>query len=820
MGTTTAYRTRQRLLAAAAACLGILCNPAMSASPPAASDLATSARTKAIAFEPNRGQSDDAVRFIARGGDYTVFLTATEVVFSPRSPNAQAVRMTLVGANRSPATIAANALPGKVNYVPGSGPQARLTDIPTYGKVRYAGVYPGVDLVFYDNQGTLEYDFVVAPGADPDVIALAFDGVRAIAIDDRDGALVLHTQDGQLRHSAPLVYQEDARERTRVAGKWVFTGAHEVGVRMSPYDRARPLVIDPLISYSSYLGGRGDDLGWDVALDAGGNVYVTGATTSPTFPGATPRGTTSSAAFVTKLNAAGQLLYSTFLLDTDERGATGIAVDSAGNAYVTGQTSLYRATGSNDVFVAKLDAFGRTLRPAGYFVTFGGSRIDTGQRIAVDGSGNAFVAGVTASGNFPITSGAFRRVPAGGRDAFVTKINAAGTSIAYSTLLGGSGDDSANDIALDALGNAYVAGSTESIDFPVTAAAWQRSHRGCDAYGNCAKTAFVTKVNAWGSGLVYSTYLGGSGVAQETYAEGIAVDGAGQAYVTGATSADNFPTTAGVVQPNAGYPLCFYRQCTDAFVTKLNASGSGLVYSTYLMGETLDAGNGIAVDTAGNAYVAGSTASRFFPIVDAFQPIGGSHENGFVTKLNANATRIVWSSYLGGVGTAQNFAGASVATAIAVDALGRAHVTGETYATNFPTSTGAAQRFFGGCTSTLYACSDGFVTRIAASGPGVAQATTIRMTSTRAVIGGTISATWSGIANPSDWDTIHLFPLGSSDEPWEVWGGWYATGAATGTVQIPLPPGLEAGWYELRYSAFNDLYGPAARSSPFQVVAF
>ena len=319
--------------------------------------------------------------------------------------------MNMLGANPSSTAAPSNELPGKVNYVPGTGPEARLTNIPTYGKVRYDAVYPGIDLVYYDNQGHLEYDFVVGPGADPKVIELAFDGARAIDIDD-DGALVLHTGRGDPTSRRLSCTRSATMRRERIAGHWVRTGAG-VGVRVGPYDRERPLVIDPLLTYSSYLGGSGDDWGMDIALDTAGNTYVAGGTTSPNFPGATPRATTSDAAFVTKLNAAGQLLYSTYLLETDERGATGIAVDPMGNAYVTGRTSHWRATASNDVFVAKLDAFGRVLRPSGYFVTFGGNLIDWGNRIAVDDAGNAYVAGVTEGGTFPTTPGAFRRVPAG-----------------------------------------------------------------------------------------------------------------------------------------------------------------------------------------------------------------------------------------------------------------------------------------------------------------------------------------------------------------------------------------------------------------------
>jgi hypothetical protein len=820
-------RTQGRLVTATMMCLALFGAPANDAT--ARSDsgagIVTEARGRSLAFEPNRGQTADGVRFIARGSDYTAFLTADEAVLVPRArrnapASDDAVRMKLVGANASSETAVADALPGKVNYVPESGPVTHLTGIPTYGKVRYEDVYPGIDVVWYDNQGRLEYDFVVSPGADPDVIALDFAGTQSIDIED-DGALVLRTSAGTIRQPAPVVYQERDDVREPVAGRWFPIGSQRVGIRLASYDRARPLVIDPLLTYSSYLGGRGDDWGMDIAVDAAGNTYVAGGTTSPDFPGAPTRSSTADAAFVSKLSASGVLLYSTYLLQTDERGATGIAVDALGNAYVTGRTSLWRATAGNDVFVAKLDAFGRVARPSGYFFTFGGTGIDWGNRIAVDGAGNAFVTGVTSGGTFPTTTGAFRRIQAGGNDAFVTKVNAAGTGFVWSTLLGGSGDDSANDIARDIAGNVYVTGSTQSIDFPVSAGAYQRTHRGCDTTWlvMCSKTVFVTKLNASGTGLAYSTYLGGSGIDQESIAEGIAVDGAGNAYVTGVTSADNFPTTAGVVQPNAGYPLCYYEACTDAFVTKLNTSGSALVYSTYLVGETQDYANGIAIDSAGNAYIAGGTSSRYFPLQNAFQPKKGSHEDAFVVKLNANASRFLYSSYLGGAGNGNDLAGASAATGIAVDMQGRAHVTGLTSASDFPTSAGAAQRIAGGCNNAFYGCSDAFVTRVAATGAGVAQATSVAMASTRAVRGSYVSVTWSGMPAPTPWDTLNLYPLGSSDEPYDVWGGWYTTGAANGTVQLWLPATLATGWYELRLWSSTGFYGPVARSSPFQLFA-
>jgi hypothetical protein len=776
---------------------------------------------QSVAFEPNRGQTAADVRYIGRARDYTVFLTGTEAVFAPRLSKrlgvheVETVRMRLLDANATPIVVAADELAGKVNYVSGSHPDAQLTGIPTYASVRYYAVYPNVDLVYRDNAGQLEYDFVVHPDGDPSAISLAFVGAKSSEIDDT-GALKLTTLTGEMRQVLPAIYQERDGARDRVEGRWVRTGAQTFSVSVDDYDRTRPLVIDPLIMYSSYLGGSSGDWGMDISLDAAGNIYVAGGTTSINFPGATPRTSTATAGFVTKFTASGQILYSTYLLDTDNRGATGISVDPVGNAYVTGGTGNWRATAANDVFVAKLDAFGRVARPGGYFITFGSNVVDYGNRIAVDGAGNVYVAGVTNGSGFPTTTGAFRRTWAGGTDGFVTKVNAAGTAFVYSTLLGGRDDDSANDIAIDINGNAFVTGSTESSDFPVTAAGYQRTHRACYNADYCSKTAFVTKVNPWGTGLAYSTYLGGSGIDQETVAGGIAVDTAGSAYVTGSTRADNFPTTVGVIQPTAGEPLCYYTLCTDAFVTKLNPAGSALMYSTYLYGNAQDDATSIAVDGAGNAYVTGSTVSDYFPIVNAFQPKSHSFKDAFVVKLNNTATRLLYSSYLGGRSTAGE-SGPSIGSAIAVDALGRAFVTGWTEATDFPVTAGAAQPRAGACFDTIYGCSDAFVTKIDASGAGATQATWVKMASAAARVGTSIAAQWSGLAGPTAWDWIGIYPLGHSDQPYEIWGGWYTTGTSAGTIQMPLPATLAPGWYELRLWSDNDFWGPVARSTPFQV---
>jgi hypothetical protein len=310
----------------------------------------------------------------------------------------------------------------------------------------------------------------------------------------------------------------------------------------------------------------------------------------------------------------------------------------------------------------------------------------------------------------------------------------------------------------------------------------------------------------------------GTGSFQESVAEAIAIDATGHAYVTGATTADNFPTTPGVIQPDAGERLCFNEVCTDAFVTKLNPTGSALVYSTYLFGEAQEEGIGIAVDQAGNAFVGGSTVSTYFPIVAAFQPQAPSYQNGFLVKLNADASRLLYSSYLGAPAGPDSSEGPSAISAVAIDSAGNAYVAGSTSATDFPTTAGAIQRTAGGCDDTIYGCGDAFVAKIAASGPGFAPPTTVRMNSARATAGATIEAVWAGVAAPNANDSIGLYQLGRSDVLWEVFGGWNTTGTAGGRMSIALPAELKSGWYELRLrSGDPSQFRVLARSEPFQV---
>jgi Beta-propeller repeat len=626
-----------------------------------------------LSFEPNQGQTDARVKFLARASGYTLFVTADEAVFARRDGSVE--RMKLLGANHKLLFEPLDKQPGISNYFIGNDPSKWRTNIDNYGKVALRDVYPGIDLIFYGNERQLEYDWVVAPGGDPKLIHAKWEGPSQVT-KNADGDLVLSASLGvSMIQRKPVILQDGKR----IEGGYVVRG-REVAFELAKYDVAKPLVIDPVLVYSTYLGGSGSDEGKGIAVDASGNAYVTGSTQSTDFPttsplqagkGGVPRFITSNA-FVTKINAAGSAkLYSTYLGGSRSDQGNGIAVDGSGNAYVTGSslgnfptTSPLQASfgGGYDAFVTKINAAGSALV---YSTYLGGSGIDIGYGIAVDGVGNVYVTGHTTSTNFPTTNplqGSFGGGSSFGQDAFVTKINAAGSAYAYSTYLGGSGDDIGRGIAVDGSGNAYVTGQTNSTNFPTTNPL-QASHGG--SFGD----AFVTKINAAGSAYVYSTYLGGNG---NDVGTGIAVDGSANAYVTGFTQSTNFPTANPLQASNGGG--------IDAFVTKINAAGSAYVYSTYLGGSGSDQGQGFAVDGAGNAYVTGNTSSTNFPTANPLQASnGGRRQDVFVTKINAAGSALVYSSYLGGSGD-------DYGQGIAVDGSGNAYVTGYTYSTDFPTT--------------------------------------------------------------------------------------------------------------------------------------
>jgi RHS repeat-associated protein len=656
-----------------------------------------------LSFEPNVGQTDSLVDFLSRGVGYTLFLTPGEAVLSleqpagataspdapAEAPVANTLRMQLVGSNPRAVATGSDELVAKSNYLTGNDPRQWHTDVPNYAGVRYHGVYDGVDLTYYGNQGQLEYDFVIAPQANPGSIAFRFAGADRPEIDP-SGNLVLHTPGGDVMQHAPVIYQDGNGSRQVVTGSYTLRDDGTVGFTVGPYDATRPLVIDPVLSYSTYLGGSGSETARGVTVDASGNVYVVGATGSVNFPMVNPvqgsnRGGTDT--FVVKLNAAGTaLLYSTYLGGDGDDGASGVAVDATGNVYLAGDTisgnfpttagAFQPSFGGNlggrvragDGFVAKLNPAGNSLIYATYL---GGSFNDFANRIAVDDSGNASVTGTTASANFPTTPGAFQRTFGGDLDGFVAKVNPTGSALVYSTYLGGNQLEIVRGFAVDAAGNAYVSGSTASGNFPATAGAFQTSFAGGDngvGGGAGEGDAFVTKLNPTGSALVYSTYLGGSANEQGT---GLTVDAQGNAYAVGITRSTNFPTQN---------PFqATLRGSWDSFVTKLNAAGSALVYSTYLGGTTNDEILDVKVDAAGSAVLVGETNATDFPTVNPTQPSNRGDLDGFITKLSPPGSALIYSSYLGGSGTDEAYA-------VALDNAGNVYVVGNTSSANFPTA--------------------------------------------------------------------------------------------------------------------------------------
>ena len=674
-------------------------------------DAATQAHLKAAygklppTFEANQGQTDSRVNFLSRGAGYSLFLTPTKAVLSLKhGDTSNVVSMRVVGANLTSHAVGLDKQSGVSNYFIGNVPSKWHTDVPNYGEVAYEDVYRGIDLVYHGNQKQLEYDFVVAPGANTHAIRLAFDGAQSVSL-DRAGNLLLHTADVGVVEHAPVVYQEVNGQHQAVAAQYVLKPNHQVGFQIGRYDHSNPLLIDPTLSYSTYLGGKANDRGTAIAVDSAGSAYITGYTISSNFPTKGPVQRTSAGGadvFVTKLDPTGTaLVYSTYLGGSNSDIGDAIAVDSTGNAYVTGSTTSANfpttsplqahLKGSEDAFLLKLNPVGTALV---YSTYLGGGGLDVAYGIAVGSSGNAYVTGTTTSTDFPTTPGAYQTTNPSVTAAFVAQVNASGSLLVYATYLGGDNAARGLGIAVDGSGNAYVTGVTASTNF-ATAGAYQTVNAG----GN---DAFVAKLNADGSARVYAIYLGGSG---DDRGLGIAVDGSGNAYVTGVTASTNLPTL------NAYQPA--YGGNGDAFVTKFNASGSALLYSTYLGGSdsdnTNDNGGAIAVDASSNIYVTGFTFSTNFPTLNAFQPTNGGSGDAFVAKINPSQSgraSLVYSSYLGG-----SAGGGDEGYGIAVDGSGSAYVTGETASTDFPTTTNAFQTRFGGPKHT----SDAFVTKITAN---------------------------------------------------------------------------------------------------------
>ena len=651
-------------------------------------------------FERNAGQVDSRVDFLARGNGYTLFLTPSGAVLQLRAPGGEkstVLRLNLAGANARARVSGHDPLPGHVNYFIGNDPAKWRTGVPTFGRVEYEQVYPGIDFAYYGNQRQLEYDFIVSPGADTQQIAMTVEGANTVTL-DQNGDLMLRLRGGNVRLHQPVAYQDADGSRSEVPVRYVVDRGRRIRFELAAYDRSRPLIIDPVLVYSTFLGGGAADAANGIAVDTSRNAYVVGTTSSSNFPtpgGPFPSPSGGSDVFVSKLSASGAtLLYSTYLGGSGNDEGHEVAVDVSGNAYVTGFTAsptfpttagAYDTThnSGNDAFIAKLNTTGSALV---YSTFLGGTGNDSAFGIAVDAVGDAYVVGQTFSSGFP-TVNAPDTTLGGGNDAFVAKLSPASAGLAdlrYSTYLGGGATDSGSAIALDASGNVYVAGSTFSsgaTPFPTP--------NGFDTTfgGGAGSDGFAAKLNPLlgASSLVYGTYLGGPGVDS---AAGVAVDASGNIYVTG-TGALGFPvTTANAFDFVLG-------GTRDAFALRLNpsAGASGLTYSTFLGGALTDDGLGIAVDAVGHAHVTGATTSsnlvadvNGFPrTADAVQSSYGGSGDAFYSIVNpalSGVPSLVYSTYLGG-------ANGDSGNAIAVDDAGNAYLAGFTASTGFPVITGA-----------------------------------------------------------------------------------------------------------------------------------
>lgn len=760
--------------------------------------------------------------------------------------------MQLADANGHAEISGEDKLPGTANYFIGKDPAKWHANVPTYASVRYAGIYPGIDLLYYGNQRQLEYDFVVTPGANPKQIRLHFAGAKQLRLSS-DGNLVLATANGELAFRRPSIYQLVNGHRREIAGDFARLPHHTIGFHVGNYNRAKPLVIDPVLVYSTYLGGSLGDQANAIAVDSAGSAYVTGLTNSVDFPVTTGAFQTTnhasssggSNAFVTKLNSSGTaLVYSTYLggsgSPNGSDSASALAVDSSGNAYVTGRTystdfpvtsGAFQATnhaaasGLSNAFVTELNPTGTALVYSTYLGgsggtdLFGASAGDQGTGLALDNSGNAYVTGETVSSDFPVTPGALQTTnpaPSPGQSAFVTKLNPTGSALAYSTYLGPIGDKygwgSATSLAIDASGNAYIAGATSFTIFPVTPGVFQPTN---NAAANSLNNVFVSKLNPAGSALVFSTFLGGSSDGQccaGDTASAVALDSSGNIYVTGNAQSADFPVTPGAFQ-TTNHGAAGKYEVPNAFVSKLNPTATALLYSTYLGGSggiinvspgagftAGDQASGLAIDTSGNAYITGFTASADFPVTPgAYQTINNDQPgcvggciggyNAFITELNATASSLVYSTFLGGNGINPYdtlgiivFGSGDQANALALDSSGDIYVTGSAESYDFPVTFGVFQ-------ATIRSPQNAFVTKLNMGATSTASTPTLTITpaSTSIISGQMLPVTITvsgGSGGPTPTGEVMLA------------SGGYASAATTlssGSITIDIPGGSLSG---------------------------
>jgi len=629
-----------------------------------------------LTFTENRGQWDERALFRADAGGAAMWFTADGVYYQFVRPargsddtfEQLVVKTTIVGANPAPRVSGAERLAHRNNYFTGDDPSGWHTDVPNFRAIVFEGVYDGIDLQYYGNGERMEYDFIVAPGADHTKIEIEYEGVRSLSVNTA-GELEVATEWGVLKELAPRVYQDDGGGIRKIASTYRIQSETSFGFELhDKYNAALPLVIDPGLYFGTCLGSTGDDMGYAIAIDDEGFAYVTGYTYSLDFPTHVPAQPFAAGiydVFVAKINPFGSgLLYSTYLGGSGGEHCYAIAVDDDGCAYVTGATASTNFPTKDafqpappicdgDAFVTKLNDCGNDLVFSTYL---GGNDVDWGTGICVDDDHYVYVAGTTQSTDFP-TQGPFQ-TDSNAQDGYVVKFTPAADSLVYGTYVGGDSIDFVWALSVDDGGHACITGVTISSDFP-TVNEFQTDMGGRDA--------FVTKLTPSGGWMVFSTYLGGNNYDR---GRGIATDAAGNVYVTGNTQSFDFPTV-NPFRPWAGYD--------DAIVTKFGPTGGAPIYSTYLGSNSYDLGYDVEVDAGGHAYVAGWTRSTYFPLENEYQTHQDTSD-AFVTKFNPEGDDLVYSTYLGGNS-------ADEAWGIALAPNGDAYVTGYTMSSDFPTQT-------------------------------------------------------------------------------------------------------------------------------------
>lgn len=687
-----------------------------------------------LTFESNRGQAAPQVNFISRGPGYRAYLSGDGMVLSLRASQVNAttthkapsakrasIQFQLLGSAPNPHVVGENQQPGVVNYFIGNDPTRWQRNVPTYGQVRYRNVYPGIDLIYYGNHQQLEYDFAVGPKADPRQIKFAIAGASTIRVAS-DGTLVLGTNNGELHFQAPVIYQERNGRRVPVKGSFTVSGANRIGFQVAPYDSTQPLVIDPVLLYSTYLGGSGNDQPAGIAVDASGNVYIGGSTDSSDFPGSTlgslPAG--MDHAFVAKLDATGSnLIYADYLGGSGGDYGYAVALDGSNNVYLTGSTASgdfpmvnpFQGTypGSFNAFLSKISADGSSLL---YSTYFGGNGSDIPSSVAVSQTGEMTIAGYTSSTNLAVanayqSSASPNQGGVYGNYGFVTRFTSDGSSLEFSTYFGGSAnqplscglstcwpqpDSQIMAMTTDSNGSSYVTGYTNTSNFPATSGAYLTTN----TTPMNANVGFVSKFNSAGA-LQYSTYFyGSSGLPMSINA--IAVDQSGDAYITGLALSDStFPvTSSSICDPaSAGWA------CSYSFVSKFDPTGSSLLYSTFLGPNNSSIPEAIALDANNDAYVLGFTASNSFSTVNGIEPYAGGYDL-LLVEIDPAATTQLFATYLGGSGDEE-----PAPTGMVVDGSENIYLTGTSSSTDLPVTSGAFQRNFGGNT-------DGFVMKLGA----------------------------------------------------------------------------------------------------------